>query len=149
MSITIPGLRRDRRTPRHKAADEVNRLRHQLAGAGQCIAGLRLQVAEAQAAEDRANAKAVRVDEAEARAMAAEQRLTAQDEELTALRQFKANVTSIDVPPGQRDVHPDDQPTTPVNVRPLWQALGIGPVHAVTDPGQTTWGRAREAEEAA
>lgn len=146
MTITIPGLRRDKRTPRHKAVDEVDRLRHQLAGAGHCIAGLRQQVAEARAAEDRANAKAVRVDEAEARAVAAEQKLAEQAAELRQLRAFKANVTSIDVPPGHRDVHPDDQPTAPVDVKPLWAALGIGPVHAVTDPGQTAWGARREAE---
>ena len=44
--------------------------------------------------------------------------------ELLALRAFKANVTAVSVPAGERDIDPGDQPTQPVDVRPLWDALG-------------------------
>jgi hypothetical protein len=54
------------------------------------------------------------------------QQLAAQEAELRALRAFKANVCAVDQPAGQRDIDPDDQPTQPVDVRPLWQALGQG-----------------------
>ncbi|WP_282790840.1 hypothetical protein [Streptomyces sp. CC224B] len=43
----------------------------------------------------------------------------------------EANATSITVPPMCRDTsHPDDQATDPhgINVRPLWEALGVGAV---------------------
>lgn len=121
MTLTLPG-RRDKRTPRHKAVDEVDRLRHELAGAGHCIASLRQQLTAARAAEDRANAKAVRVDEAEARATAAEQQAAAMDTELAQLRAFKANVTAVSAPAGVRDIDPDDHPTQPIPVRTLWDA---------------------------
>lgn len=151
MSITMPRLRRDTRAPRHKAADEVRRLRHQLDGAGLLITGLRQQVTEARDAEDRANAKAVRVDEAEARATAAEQQAAVMDAELQELRAFKANATATSIPAGHRDVDPDDQPTHPtgIHVQPLWDALNVGPVHAVTNPGQTTWGAHNQQQEVA
>lgn len=131
MSITIPGLRRDKRTPRHRAVDEVVRLRHELEGAGHFIAELQQKVTDAQAAADKANAKAGRVDEAEAYAKAAKA-------ELAELRAFKANVTAVTVPAGHRDIAPGDRPTQPVRVRALWDAHGIGPVTTVTDPGLTT-----------
>lgn len=144
MSITIPSLRRDKRAPRHKAADEVARLRHQLQGAGFLIAGLRQQVTDARAAEDRANAKATRLDEAEAYAKAVEQ-------ELNELRAFKANATAISAPAGQRDIDPDDQPTHPqgIDVSELRDRFTSGPVVSLhhspqADPGQTTWGTRNE-----
>ena len=48
----------------------------------------------------------------------------------------EANRTAVTVPPAERDIDPDDQPTHPqgINVTTLWDALGVGPVHAVTDP---------------
>jgi hypothetical protein len=54
------------------------------------------------------------------------QQLAAQETELRALRAFKANACAVDQPAGERDIDPDDQPTQPVDVRPLWQALGQG-----------------------
>lgn len=62
--------------------------------------------------------------------------------EVTALKAQLANATAISAPAGRRDVDPDDQPTQPIPVRTLWDAHGIGPVTAVTDPG--TWGARRE-----
>ena len=52
------------------------------------------------------------------------QQLAVQETELRALRAFKANACAVDQPAGQRDIDPDDQPTQPVDVRPLRQALG-------------------------
>ncbi|MFP3986945.1 hypothetical protein U9R90_05460 [Streptomyces sp. E11-3] len=54
--------------------------------------------------------------------------------ELHALRAFKANVLATTVPPMERDIDPDEQPTHPTgfDVRPLWDALG--PVVAVAAP---------------
>jgi hypothetical protein len=59
----------------------------------------------------------------------------------------EANRNAVDIPPGVRDVDPDDQPTHPtgIHVKTLRDALGIGPVHAVTNPGQTTPGAREEA----
>lgn len=65
------------------------------------------------------------------------QELQAQTAELMELRAFRDNATAVTVPPAERDVDPDDQPTQPIYVKTLREALGIGPVHAVTDPGHT------------
>lgn len=49
----------------------------------------------------------------------------------------EANAHRIDVPAMERDTsHPADQATAPIDVRPLWAALGVGPTKAVTDPGR-------------
>ena len=61
-------------------------------------------------------------------------------EELAALKTkfgpqlaAEANANRVDVPPMVRDTSaPEDQATAPIDVRPLWEALGVGPV---TDPG--------------
>ncbi|MFJ4356866.1 hypothetical protein ACIP25_11415 [Streptomyces massasporeus] len=46
-----------------------------------------------------------------------------------------ANANRIDVPPMIRPIDgPEDQATGPIDVRPLWDAVGIRPV---TDPGRT------------
>lgn len=48
----------------------------------------------------------------------------------------EANANRVTVPPMVRDTDdPADQATTPIDVRPLWVALGLGPTAAVTDPG--------------
>ncbi|MEU0393867.1 hypothetical protein ABZ208_13990 [Streptomyces sp. NPDC006208] len=49
------------------------------------------------------------------------------ERELTELRAFKANVTAVSQPAGQRDIDPADQATAPIDVRPLWERFGIGP----------------------
>ncbi|WP_331445817.1 hypothetical protein [Streptomyces xanthochromogenes] len=124
MTITMPW----QGTGSRRAVDEVARLRHQLAGAGHCIKGLRLQLADANEARDRANAKACRVGEAEARAKAAVQSLTEMRAELLELRAYRDNHEAIDVPAGVRDVDPGDQPTVPVNVKSLQERFTSGPV---------------------
>jgi len=115
-----------------------------LDGALLLAGGLRLQLDEAHDIRDDINAKAVRYDEAEHRATAAEQQLAAKDEELIALRQFKANVQSVDVTQlGHRDIDPGDAVTVPVPiVKTLAEAFGQG--RASTDPARTTWGRRNE-----
>lgn len=146
MSLTLPGiLRKDARTPRHKAVDEVARLRHQLEGAGLLIRGMRLQVAQAEDARDKANAKANLLQEADTRAAAVEARMRAMTEELTALRAFKANVIAVDSPTGHRDIDPDDQPTHPSGINVMTLRAAFGPT---TDPGQTTWGARNQQQEA-
>lgn len=54
--------------------------------------------------------------------------------ENAGLRAALANAAATSLPAGQREVEPDDQPTHPagINVRPLWDALGIVP--GSTDP---------------
>lgn len=49
--------------------------------------------------------------------------------EITSLKAALANATSVTPRPAIRDIAPDDQPTSPtgINVRPLWDALGIVP----------------------
>lgn len=143
MSIALPSiLRRDARTPRHKAINEVERLRHQLDGASLLFAGMRLQVAQAEDARDKANAKANLLQEADTRAEAAEARMRAMTDELAELRAFHATATAVTVPPMVRDTSAfEDQATEPFCIKTLQAALGT----AVTDPGQTTWGAARQA----
>lgn len=133
MAITFPGFRT--RTPRHKAIDEVERLRHQLKGAGLLIKGLRLQVEEAERALDQANTRANTLAEADSLRARAEQQMAATAAELTALRQFKANVQSIDVAPGVRDIDPGNEVTQPVPivVKTLAEAFGQGRTN--TSPG--------------
>lgn len=43
---------------------------------------------------------------------------------IKALQAQVANLTAVSVPAGERDIDPSDQPTHPVDVRPLWKALG-------------------------
>lgn len=63
------------------------------------------------------------------------QQLISQDAELRELRAFKATALAVDVPPMHRDTSDGaDQATQPIDVRPLWQALG--PV--VTTAGSTS-----------
>ncbi|MCP3820123.1 hypothetical protein NLX86_19080 [Streptomyces sp. A3M-1-3] len=137
MSITIPWLApgRHRLSPAQLRAENATLLNRQ-AAADDYFARL---------TEDRDDvyrcwqkAAAAR-DTAEELAAGYAQQLAAQTAELLELRAFRHNTLAVSAPIGQRDIDPDDQPTQPIPV-PLWEAHGIGPVHAVTDPGQTTWG---------
>lgn len=70
--------------------------------------------------------------------------------ELAELRAYKANVEAVTVPPMERDTRNGaDQATGPIDVRPLWEAHGMGPVVQVSTSGasadpsyvrQTSWG---------
>ncbi|SOD80033.1 hypothetical protein SAMN06272781_6834 [Streptomyces sp. 1222.2] len=141
MTVSLLPVRFDlrRRTPRkHRAADEVTRLRGFLAGAHQLINGLQLQLDEADARHAVTAAK-----QAEAELVAAQQQadigaLTAERDVLLAeVLRFRArfgaqlaaeaNANRIDVPPMVRDTSAiEDQATGPIDVRPLWAARDAG-----------------------
>ncbi len=67
-------------------------------------------------------------------------------EEVVALRirlapyeAAEANEQAVTVPPMVRDTSAtEDQATTPIDVRPVWDALGIGPVTTVDNPAATS-----------
>ncbi|MEU0818870.1 hypothetical protein [Streptomyces mirabilis] len=47
----------------------------------------------------------------------------------------EANAHRVDVPPMVRDTSdPADQATAPIDVKPLWQALGLGPITVIDNP---------------
>lgn len=70
--------------------------------------------------------------------------------ELAELRAYKANVEAVTVPPMERDTRNGaDQATGPIDVRPLWEAHGMGPIVQVSTSGasanpgqvrQASWG---------
>ncbi|WP_060905298.1 hypothetical protein [Streptomyces scabiei] len=153
MTVSLLPVRFDlrRRTPRkHRAADEVTRLRGFLAGAHQLINGLQLQLDEADARHADTAAK-----QAEAELLVVQQQadiedLTAErnhwrDDALALRARFgaqlaaEANANRIDVPLMIRDTSAiEDQATGPIDVRPLWAAAAAGRLGPVTDPGHGT-----------
>ena len=144
MTITdlIPALKGH---GRRRAVDEVDRLRvdnrnlfTRLMAADEAIAILRNDLADAHARQAEAEELVVkeqadRLDLADERdELAAE--LAALKKRFAAQLAAEANATRVDVPPMVRDTSdPADQATAPIDVRPLWEALGIGPV---TNPGR-------------
>lgn len=50
------------------------------------------------------------------------------NDEVTRLQAALANATRIDVAAGHRDIDPDDQPTQPIDVRPLLTRFDTGPI---------------------
>ncbi len=129
---------------RRRAVDEVERLREReqqletaLGAAGDEVALLRWDVTVAHHHLDEAQATVVQQqaaiddltaerDQWMAEALALKARFSA---ELAV----EANTHRIDVPPMVRPVDgPEDEATAPIDVQPLWDALGIQPV---TDPG--------------
>ena len=86
--------------------DENRRLLKIVAGSDEAFTLLR---------QDRRRALDV-ADEMRVRAVAAEKEAKEMRAELLALRAFKANVTAISVPAGERDIDPGDQPTQPVPI---------------------------------
>ena len=144
MTITdlIPALKGH---GRRRAVDEVDRLRvdnrnlfTRLMAADDAIAILRNDLADAHARQAEAEELVVkeqadRLDLADERdELAAE--LAALKKRFAAQLAAEANATRVDVPPMVRDTSdPADQATAPIDVRPLWVALGIGPV---TNPGR-------------
>jgi hypothetical protein len=124
---------------KHRAIDEVDRLKTLLAGAKDLIRGLQLQVADRDALLADSRAKQAEAEEIVVQQLATIDDLTAERDELlaevTAYRAAEANAHRVNVPPMVRDTsNPADQATAPIDVRPLWEALGG--VRAVTDPGR-------------
>jgi len=59
----------------------------------------------------------------------------------------EANENAVTVPPMVRDTSAvEDQATGPIYVQTLWDALGVGPTAAVTDPGRVppSWARSED-----
>jgi hypothetical protein len=97
---------------RHRAVDEVLRLRFQLVPLLILICDLSRRLAVAVAGWDAANAKASRLGDAESRAAEATRQLHAQTAELRALRAFKANANAVSDLPW----HPAVTETQPIPV---------------------------------
>lgn len=131
---------------KHRATDEVERLRSLLDGAHVLIRGMQLQVDDRDArlatAHARQNELEGLVDQLQADAIELTEERDQLDEALAALRRrfaaqlaADANATAVTVPPMVRDTSAiEDQATCPIPVHTLWDALGLGPV---TDPGHT------------
>jgi septal ring factor EnvC (AmiA/AmiB activator) len=147
MSLHL-GIRRNSR-PKHRAVDavedlreEARRLREQLVGAASAIGHLDQRLAEVTGqliATRGTNANLIR----QANDLAIERNQLARDNETLAAQlapylAADANRNAITVPPSVRDTTAgEDQATTPIDVRPLWQAIGISPIVRVDNPQAT------------
>lgn len=131
MSLTIPGLRRA--IPKHRAVDKVTQLRDEnrllmtRQSAAEDFFALLIQDRDEvyrcwlKAAEDR--------DTAEALAAKQSEEIVELRRRLAPLEAAEANANAVTVPSMVRDTsNGADQATTPIDVRPLWDALGVGPV---------------------
>lgn len=123
--MTFPGIARPVR--RHRAVDEVERLRHRLAKAYAGLGLMRCQLDQATAARDAANAKVSRLGEVEAQLAETTRQLNAQTAELRELRAFYANATKV----SDLGSHPAVTETQPIPVLPLHQSplAGASPSH--------------------
>lgn len=140
----------DRPARKHRAVDEVTRLRGFLAGAHELIRGMQLQVDDMEQKYEAAAAKQGEAEELVVKQLADLDDVTSQRdalaEEVAWLRNkfgpqlaAEANATRMTVPCGYRDTTAiEDQATGPIDVRALWQARDAGLLGAVTDPGQVT-----------
>ncbi|MFI1166498.1 hypothetical protein ACH4UM_23580 [Streptomyces sp. NPDC020801] len=142
LPIRLGHLRLERPVRKHRAIDEVARLRTLLGGAHACIAGLQLQLDD----KDRAIA-AVSARQTELEATVVQQQADIDElteerdvlrDQLTALRlrfgaelAAEANANAITVPLMHRDTTAlEDQATAPIPVLTLQQAFGsTDPAH--------------------
>lgn len=123
-------------------AEQTTALEARLDEQAQTIHSLHTQLDMAKAIRDETNARATRCREAEIHARKALQRMEEWEEELTALRQFKANVTSVSNLPAH-----DGPAVEAGGIQERFEAgpvlrAGASPMAAVTDPGQALviWG---------
>jgi hypothetical protein len=138
----------DRPARKHRAIDEVDRLRSLLDGAHALIRGLQLQVAERDEALAKAHGERVDAEQIIVQQLVSIEDLRAENDqlhaELLALKArfgpqlaAEANANRITVPPMVRDTTAiEDQATGPIDVRPLWAARDAGLLRPVTDPGR-------------
>lgn len=155
MSITayLPRLGlldRSTRKPKHSAPVEVDRLRHQLAGAELLMAGYRLQLEDRDRELDAVRAKQGEAEELVVQQQADLEELTLErdglrDEVLMFRARFgpqlaaEANATAVTVPPMVRDTSAiEDQATGPIYVQTLRDAAAAGLLGPVTDPGRVS-----------
>jgi hypothetical protein len=137
--------RRPRPARKHRAVDELERLRLKLQWADLFIKTQRVQLNDAELKLAASGSRQTELEERLLQQQAAITDLTAERdhllEEVAALkRRFAAqlaadaNTHRITVPPMVRPIDgPEDQATGPIDVTTLWDALGIQPV---TDPGR-------------
>lgn len=133
MSLTFPTLRRQ---PKHRAADrlaslepEYRRIKAVVVGSDAAFNQLRKQAAEAEMVAARTLRDLEDVTEERDRLQREVADLWAR---LAPLEAAEANRNAMTVPAPVRDTsHGADQATAPINVQPLWAALGVGPVQAV------------------
>ncbi|MEU8839996.1 hypothetical protein AB0D97_12815 [Streptomyces roseus] len=104
---------------RHRAVDEVTRLRRQMFPLIVLIVDLMRRLVEATAARDAANAKASRLGDAELRAAEATQRADALAAEVTALNAALANATAVSDRPARAAVT-ETQPIPIVRSASVW-----------------------------
>ncbi|WP_030755494.1 hypothetical protein [Streptomyces sp. NRRL F-5135] len=131
---------------RHRATDKVTaleddnrRLLRQLFGAIGAIAALKAKLADSRTKQADAEMKVVALD-ADVYELTAERDHLA--ETVAVLRRrfaaelaADANATAVTVPASVRDTTAvDDQATHPIDVRPLWDALGIRATPGNTSP---------------
>ena len=147
MSLHL-GIRRNSR-PKHRAIDaveelreETRRLREQLVGAATAIGHLDQRLAAAHNQLKAANGTNVSLARQVNDLSTERDQLADKNEEL--LQQLApylaadANRNAVTVPPSVRDTTAgEDQATTPIDVRPLWEAIGIGPIVRVDNPQAT------------
>ena len=143
MSLNLPILRG---TGRRRASDKVTELRAEnvrlltlLAGADDAFALLHQELADVKEKQAAAELEVVQqqadIDYLIAERDGLSEELAAFKRRFAAQLAAEANANRVDVPPMVRDASaPEDQATAPIDVRPLWEALGVGPV---TDPGRT------------
>ncbi|MFJ3812227.1 hypothetical protein ACIPWE_38430 [Streptomyces sp. NPDC090073] len=133
MSITqdLRTRRKHRGKTPWQLVQTIGRLERQ-ADARECeLVGLATRVSELYAERNQLEQQ---LDEAGIELSGAREDLRQVREQLAAYRAAEANAHRVDVPPMVRDTSdPADQATAPIDVRPLWEAIGIGPV---TDPGR-------------
>ncbi|MEU9436546.1 hypothetical protein [Streptomyces sp. NPDC048252] len=144
--------RRPRPARKHRAVDELERLRLKLQWADSLIKTQRVQLNDAELKLAASGSRQIELEERLLQQQAAITDLTAErdhlEREVAALkRRFAAqlaadaNTHRITVPPMVRDTSAiEDQATGPINVRSLREAAAaglLGPIHAVTDPGRT------------
>ncbi|MBB5130257.1 peptidoglycan hydrolase CwlO-like protein [Streptomyces albaduncus] len=133
--------RLDRQARKHRAVDEVTRLRSLLDGANALIRGLQLQVAERDEALAKTAARQAEAEEIVVAQLASIEDLRAENDQLhvklAALKAAAANAGAVTVPPMVRDTSAiEDQATAPIDVRPLRDAAAAGLLGPVTDPGR-------------
>jgi hypothetical protein len=135
------------RTPRtrHRAIDEVDRQKALRVGADLLVRTQRVQLNDLELKLAASGSRQTEMEERIVQQQAAITDLTAErdhlaEENAALQRRFAAqlaadaNAHRITVPPAFRDTSAvEDQATSPIPVRTLWDALGVQPV---TDPGR-------------
>lgn len=131
--------------------DENRRLLTIVAGSDDAFMILRQELAETKAKQGAAEELVIQ-QQADLEDLAAD-RDGWRDEALALRARFGAQIAAEDnanrvtVPPMVRDTSAvEDQATGPIYVQTLWDALGVGPTAAVTDPGRVppAWARSED-----